>query len=347
VLYTARCDRFRFARAAILGDNVGSMSVSLRRLPLLIATLSLLASAPAAWGQAKPDPKTAAKEHYARGTSFYDLGKYEEAIKEFEAAYHLKNDPAFLYNLAQSYRLAGNAERALHFYRTYLRYVPKAPKRAEIEDRIQALEQQLATAPKTTTTPPPVGTTPPPVGTTPPPVGTTPPPVGTTPPPGGTTPPPPDTTGPTVTVTPPPPTTLPPPPGDTSTPPPPITTTPSGAVDPGRKFRIAGIATGSAGGALILIGIIQTARASAAAKDIEDLALMGKPFDPEIERRGQSAENAQWLCYGIGVLAGATGAALWYYGKRVSAAAETTTWQVSLAPVVAPTGSGATLRITF
>ena len=40
-------------------------------------------------------------------------------------------------------------------------------------------------------------------------------------------------------------------------------------------------------------------------------------------------------------------AALWYYGNRVTAAAETTTWRVSLAPVVAPSMNGATLRITF
>jgi len=311
------------------------MSASLRRLPLLIATLSLLVAS-AAWAQAKPDSKVAAKEHYVRGTSYYDLGKYDEAIKEFEAAYQLKNDPAFLYNLAQSYRLAGNAERALHFYRTYLRYMPKAPNRAEIEDRIAALERQMATESKATTTPPPVGTTPPPGSTTPPPTGTT--------PPANTTPP-------TVTVTPPPPTTLPPPsyppPPDTSGPPPPINTTPPEAPDPGRKFRIAGMATGGAGAALILIGLIQGARAVGAANDVEDAAKAGLPFDPEVERRGQSAENAQWWCLGLGLVAGAGGAALWYYGKRVTASAETTTWRVSLAPVVAPSINGATLRITF
>jgi tetratricopeptide (TPR) repeat protein len=330
----------------------GLMSASLRRLPLLIATLSLLVAS-SAWAQAKPDSKVAAKEHYARGTSYYDLGRYDDAIKEFEAAYHLKNDPAFLYNLAQSYRLAGNEERALHFYKTYLRYVPKAPKRAEIEDRIAALEQQMATESKVTTTPPPTGTTPPPTGTTPPPTGTTPPPTGTTPPTTGTTPPPtgttPPTTGttpPTVTVTPPPPTY--PPPGDMmGPPPPPINTTPPGAPDPGRRFRIAGIATGGAGAALILIGMIQGARAVGAANDVEDAAKAGVPFDPEVERRGQSAENAQWWCLGLGLVAGAGGAALWYYGKRVTAAAETTTWRVSLAPVVAPNTNGATLRITF
>jgi drug/metabolite transporter (DMT)-like permease len=134
-------------------------------------------------------------------------------------------------------------------------------------------------------------------------------------------------------------------------PPPPINTTPNttspGALDPGRKFRIAGMATGGAGAALILIGLIQGARAVGAANDVEDAAKTGMPFDPEVERRGQSAENAQWWCLGLGLVAGAGGAALWYYGKRVTAAAETTTWRVSLAPVVAPSINGATLRITF
>ena len=312
------------------------MSASLRRLPALIVALSL-AAAPVARAQEKPDSKTAAKEHYQRGTTYYDLGKYDDAIKEFEAAYHLKNDPAFLYNLAQAYRLVGNNERALHFYRTFLRYVPKSPKRAEIEDRIKALEQQQATGSK------PMGTTPPPPGTT------------TTPPPGGTTPPPPDTTPPTVTVTPttpgtpPPPATTYPPPVTTVPPPPMAGTTPPPppAPDPGRKFRIAGIATGGAGAALILIGMIQGARAVGAANDIEDAAMAGMAFDPDVEKRGKSAEKAQWWCLGLGVLAGAGGAGLWYYGKRVSAEAETTTWRVSLAPIVTPTVNGGSLRITF
>jgi tetratricopeptide (TPR) repeat protein len=322
------------------------MSASLRRLPLLIATLSLCVAS-AAWAQANTDSKTAAREHYARGTSYYDLGKYDDAIKEFEAAYQLKNDPAFLYNLAQSYRLAGNAERALHFYRTYLRYMPKAPNRAEIGDRIAALEKQVAAEAKTTTTPPPAGTTPPPTGTTPPPTGTTPPPTGTTPPPDTT---PPTGTTPPPTGTTPPPTTYPPPPGgELPGQPPPIGVPPAGsaAPDPGRKFRIAGIATGGAGAALILIGLIEGARAVAASHDVEDAARDGLAFDPEVQRRGQSAENAQWWCLGLGLVAGAGGAALWYYGTRVTAAAETTTWRVSFAPVVTPNVNGASLRISF
>src|ERR1700690_2496951 len=93
---------------------------------------------------ARAQDAMSAKEHYQKGTSYYDLGRYADAIKEFEAAYQIKNDPALLFNLAQSHRLAGNSDQALHFYRTYLRYVPKPPNRAEIESRITQLEQLVA-----------------------------------------------------------------------------------------------------------------------------------------------------------------------------------------------------------
>ena len=88
------------------------MSAWLRRLPLVCRERRPCLGVDGAGARQAADNKTAAKEHYKRGTSFYDLGKYDDAIKEFEAAYQLKNDPAFLFNLAQSYRLAGNHERA-------------------------------------------------------------------------------------------------------------------------------------------------------------------------------------------------------------------------------------------
>jgi len=106
---------------------------------LLAALLVALPAAPA-----RADDTAAARKHFQKGTTFYDLGKYAEAVKEFEAAYEAKPDPALLYNLAQSHRLAGNADEALHFYRTYLRYVPKTSKRAEIEKQIASLEKLLA-----------------------------------------------------------------------------------------------------------------------------------------------------------------------------------------------------------
>src|SRR5215471_679856 len=107
-----------------------------RRVALIVALGVVTTTLPA---RAADDAAAKAREHYQKGTAFYDLAKYAEAIQEFEAAYEIKNDPAFLYNLAQSYRLAGNPEQALHFYRTYLRREPKTPNRAEIEKRITEL----------------------------------------------------------------------------------------------------------------------------------------------------------------------------------------------------------------
>jgi tetratricopeptide (TPR) repeat protein len=322
-----------------LGDNAGLMSARFRPFRLTLAALSALAcvivlAAGTARAQDKPvDPKVAAKEHYTRGTSFYDLGRYDEAIKEFEAAYQLKNDPAFLYNLAQSYRQAGNHEQAVHFYKTYLRYVPSAPNRADIEEKIRT-EEQLAAQKGPGTTPPPANTT------APPPPNMAPPPPNTTPPPGNE---------PTVAVPPgssPPPPDYAPPPGGA----PPPSTYPASTVttsDPGRKFRIAGYAAAGTGALLTVIGIYQYTRAAAASDEVEKAARAGDSFDPAVEKRGHSAETAQKWLYTLGGLALAGGVGLFFYGQHVTAAAETTTWRVSLAPTLAPNQGGATLRIVF
>jgi tetratricopeptide (TPR) repeat protein len=300
-----------------LGDNAGLMSAWLRHLCLAVLTAVLLCAAPAR-AQDKPvDPKAAAKEHYTRGTSFYDLGRYDDAIKEFEAAYELKNDPAFLYNLAQSYRQAGKHEQAVHFYKTYLRYVPKPPNKADIEEKIKAEEQLLAQQGS----------------------GTTPPPTTTTPPPGNEPP--------VVTVPPannPPPTTLPP----GYAPPPAYTGPPAAAAtaDPGRKFRIAGVAAGGVGVVLVAIGIYEFSRAASASDEIEGAARAGQAFDPAVQDRGHSAQTAQWVLYPLGALAIAGGVGLFFYGRHVTAA-ETTTWRVSFAPTLAPHHGGSNLRITF
>ena len=96
-------------------------SAASRRVAIAMAARLVAIALALAAGTARAEDKAAAKEHYAHARSLYDLGHFAEAAKEFEAAYELKNDPAFLYDLAQSYRQAGNPEQALHFYRTYLR----------------------------------------------------------------------------------------------------------------------------------------------------------------------------------------------------------------------------------
>lgn len=314
--------------------------------------------------EAPKDNKALAKEHFQRGTSFYDLGRYSEAIREFEAAYQLKNDPAFLYNLAQAYRLVGNPERALHFYRTYLRYVPKAANRAEIEERIEALEKAAAEKGAAQTSPPPVGTTPPPIS--PPPTTTAPPattPPTTTPPPATTTPPAsPPPSGATAGPPPPAPGAVPSTGADASAAPPPFapTTTatqPAETADRSvlaRRLVFGGRIAVGVGAGMWLIGIIQGLRASAASKDVEDAAENNDFFDPSVEERGQSAERAQWAWIGLGTLVGAAGGAAWYYGLRLQAKAEraaSTTGQpgasLSFTPMAGPGRAGGLLQVRF
>ena len=95
-----------------------------------------------------PPPREAARAHHVRAQSLYDLGKFDEAIPEFEAGYRLDPQPAYLFNIAQAHRLAGRRDRALYFYRRYLELAPDAGNRADVEERIASLEaeQQAASA---------------------------------------------------------------------------------------------------------------------------------------------------------------------------------------------------------
>jgi tetratricopeptide (TPR) repeat protein len=88
-----------------------------------------------------PSPEAQAKAHYGRGTSYYNLGRYRDALAEYEAAYLSVQDPPFLFNIAQCQRRMGNDREALGAYRSYLRVAPNAPNRSEVRKRIAELER--------------------------------------------------------------------------------------------------------------------------------------------------------------------------------------------------------------
>jgi hypothetical protein len=94
------------------------------------------------------------KQHYERGTTAFDLEKYLDAAKEFESAYELKQNAAFLFNIGQAYRLAGQSEKAIGFYKTYLRRLPEASNRPEVEARIAELEKLVEQQKKALAEPP-------------------------------------------------------------------------------------------------------------------------------------------------------------------------------------------------
>ena len=134
--------------------------VTVIRVGLVFLGLGLALSLPLRRAEAGNDE---AREHLDKATAAFALNRYDVAAENFEKAFELKPDPAVLYNAAQSYRLAGNKERALALYQSYLRTYGKKDKRAEIESRIEELKQAIEHD-KTVATSPPVTTEPTGVG---------------------------------------------------------------------------------------------------------------------------------------------------------------------------------------
>ena len=101
----------------------------------MLAVLLVGASRPAA------ADGTQARTHYERGRSYFQLGEYRKAIDEFKAAHVEKNDPAYLYNIAECHRQLGEAKDAVIFYRRFIGLSGAGhPLRPDAERRIIEVE---------------------------------------------------------------------------------------------------------------------------------------------------------------------------------------------------------------
>lgn len=94
-------------------------------------------------GGARADDARLARQHFEDGSRLYDLGKFRDAAREYEEAYKLKPDPALLFNIGQAYRAASDAPQAVTAYKSYLRRLPEAPNRSEVEAHIAKLQQSI------------------------------------------------------------------------------------------------------------------------------------------------------------------------------------------------------------
>ena len=106
-----------------------------------VLAVCLLASATSV-AHAGPEERRARKL-YAEGLKAYGLGKFEEAAERYIEAFQAVPKPAFLFNAAQAYRLAGNPEKALEFYRSFLRLQPNAAILSEVERRINEMQTEI------------------------------------------------------------------------------------------------------------------------------------------------------------------------------------------------------------
>jgi tetratricopeptide (TPR) repeat protein len=90
------------------------------------------------------DLRAAGREHFNKGANYFKLGRFDEAISEYEAAYEISALPQILYPIARSNHLAGHRKEAIFFYKQFLRLVPNAPNRKEVEKSIAELMAALS-----------------------------------------------------------------------------------------------------------------------------------------------------------------------------------------------------------
>jgi hypothetical protein len=126
-----------------------------RARAFLIALSVTFALAVSGATTARADDAQKARELFTQGNTYFDLGQFEKAIDAWQNGYQLKNDPGFLYNIAQAYRTMGDAQKAIFFYKRYLSNSPKARNRAEVEQKIEALQKQLSVQEQARGLPPP------------------------------------------------------------------------------------------------------------------------------------------------------------------------------------------------
>ncbi len=109
------------------------------------AVLVLAASAPAiANAPVKLNVPAKARALAERGRARHDAGDYAAAIAAFTEAYALAPSSALLFNLAQSYRLAGDCDDASTMYRRFLATEPPPEARALARTSLIAMDRCAA-----------------------------------------------------------------------------------------------------------------------------------------------------------------------------------------------------------
>jgi tetratricopeptide (TPR) repeat protein len=268
---------------------------------------------------ASADDRAAAREHFLKGSKAFDLGLYDEAISEYMAAYKAKDDPALLYNIAQSHRLAGRPQEAIRFYKMFMAKLPRAQNRDEVEAKVAELQKLIEQQKRTQTMPPdqvkPLGSEPAHAET------------------------------PTATTAPSQPTPTPPAaePSPEAAPPPEAQPAPA-AVDlsAGRTKKIAGLALAGAGIVLAAAGAALEGIAKSDSDALSAADRSGGVYDPSKQHEGETFNTVGAVLIGVGAAAAITGGVLAILGFREAKAA-----RAQVVPTVSPKVAGVSLRLAF
>jgi tetratricopeptide (TPR) repeat protein len=87
-----------------------------------------------------------ARTHFEAAQSHFETGSYEDAIREFEAAYRLSGRVALLYNVYLCHERLGNLEAAIDYLARYLEADPETSNAAALRSRLEKLRARAAVA---------------------------------------------------------------------------------------------------------------------------------------------------------------------------------------------------------
>ncbi len=261
-------------------------------------------------------------------TRLYDVGKYGEAISEYEQAYLLIEDAALLFNIGQAYRLWDRPEDAIRAYKNYLRRRPDASNRADVEKKIADLDKLVEDRRQGVPAQPPPQPMPP------------------------------AQPAPSMQQFP---SAYPAIPSQTGTPGAPAPVMPAPVAPPASEQQPAGVvfaqpapATPVApkknwlaysllgvGGACLATTIVAAAVGASKAKKLRDASQNRQPFDPAVEANGKTANAVAVVSAIAGLVTGGVGGYLLWSGRAPAAPS------VSVVPVAAPAFAGGSAQLTF
>lgn len=123
----------------------------MNRIISCIVVALLAGPANVAWADDPPPTKEqldAAKKAFQEGDALYRAGKLVEALEKIKESYQLSRNAMLLYNLGHISDQAGQRENAIGYYKKFLATAPaNAPKRADVQKRLEALEKEGTSAP--------------------------------------------------------------------------------------------------------------------------------------------------------------------------------------------------------
>jgi len=86
----------------------------------------------------QPDP--AARQAFEDGRTFYDHGRFADALRKFQESYAISNNPKLLFNIGRAADSDGELRQAYDAYTAYLQRMPDADNREFVEARVAKLK---------------------------------------------------------------------------------------------------------------------------------------------------------------------------------------------------------------